>query len=154
MNKEKPHARVSGVPCSLFHGPSPRGFTLIELLIVIAIIGILSSVVIADLGTSKKKAKGAAFKSEVRSLVPRLTEYCDENPSATLTAAIIDGFAPFTTFGNSRAPDQTNKTVSIDLTGVGTDASCAAYNITVYSTNGGNCAATVRDYGTTFTGSC
>ena len=42
-----------------------KGFTLIELLIVIAIIGILSSVVIVSLNVSRVKAKSAAVKSQL-----------------------------------------------------------------------------------------
>ena len=41
------------------------GFTLIELLVVIGIIGILSSIVLASLQTSRKKALDAAVKLEL-----------------------------------------------------------------------------------------
>ncbi len=45
-----------------------KGFTLIELLIVIAIIGILSSVVLANLGTSRSKAYDAKVISQMSSI--------------------------------------------------------------------------------------
>ncbi|MDQ5922528.1 MAG: type pilus assembly protein PilA [Patescibacteria group bacterium] len=45
-----------------------RGFTLLELLIVIAVIGLLSALIIASLGNSRKKSKDAFIKQQVTQL--------------------------------------------------------------------------------------
>ena len=44
------------------------GFTLIELIVVIAVISLLTSIVISNLNTSRKKAQASKFASDMKQL--------------------------------------------------------------------------------------
>ena len=52
-----------------------RGFTLIELIVVIAIIGILASVVLASLALSRAKGSDAQIKSNLHTIQSQMEIY-------------------------------------------------------------------------------
>lgn len=80
-----------------------RGFTLIELMVVIAIIGMLSSVVIASLNSARIKARNVARNSEVEQLRSAFGLGADSNgnlPSsgggyACVSSNCYEGWSPY-----------------------------------------------------------
>ncbi|HVU79740.1 MAG TPA: prepilin-type N-terminal cleavage/methylation domain-containing protein [Candidatus Paceibacterota bacterium] len=77
----------------------PRGFTLVELMVVIAIIGILSSIVVTGLTGAKSSSRDAKRVSDLKSLQLALGLYYNDNlsyPKVTgvenLTALVTGGY--------------------------------------------------------------
>ncbi len=66
-----------------------KGFTLIELLIVIAIMGILTSITVSQFVTAKKKANDVARKSDLNGISKALQMYFADY--GEMPAASVDG---------------------------------------------------------------
>ena len=103
-----------------------KGFTLIELLIVIAIIGILSSVILVSLTNSRRRSSGAAFKTTMSTLKGAVALCCTDSTNRlqqTIGNMICRNSANVYV-GNSILPNATELSLG---TGVATYNARAAY---------------------------
>src|SRR3989344_4327022 len=106
------------------HNNRSRGFTLIKLLVVIAIIGVLASVVLASLNTARLKGNDASIQSNLSTIQTQAEiYYC--NTDNSYGSAVNDGVC--TTAGSMFDADVTIKRAiaALDVAnGAGSTASC------------------------------
>ncbi|HYS78671.1 MAG TPA: prepilin-type N-terminal cleavage/methylation domain-containing protein [Candidatus Dormibacteraeota bacterium] len=71
-----------------------RGFTLIELLIVIAIIGIIAGIAVAQMQTAPRKAKEAVLKEDLYALRDTIDQYFADKGKypESLDTLVQDGY--------------------------------------------------------------
>lgn len=66
---------------------SKRGFTLIELLVVVSLIGILATLVIANMNAARERARDATRKSDLRNIQTALRLYYNDNSGYPLDSS-------------------------------------------------------------------
>lgn len=76
--------RVSGIGYQVFENPEPGtrnpkpGFTLIELLVAVSIIGVLSTLVLANFNAARERARDAQRKSDLKQTQTALLAYYND----------------------------------------------------------------------------
>lgn len=87
--------------------PSPKvlvlGFTLIEMLVVISLIGILATLVVANLNSARERARDAQRKSDLRNIQTGLRLYYNDNNAypASSNGSIVGCDSTSCTWGGS-----------------------------------------------------
>ena len=65
-----------------------KGFTLIELLVVVSLIGILATLVIANMNSARERARDAQRKSDLRNIQTALRLYYNDEGNYPLKAVV------------------------------------------------------------------
>lgn len=95
-----------------FKRERPQGFTLIELLVVISIISLLSSIVLASLGSARSKARDTKRKSDLKQLQTALEIYHNDYKAYPSTGSVwwgvsVNGGSRGTSGANAYIPGLT-----------------------------------------------